>query len=125
MHNAGCLMQIFNRFGNLKNDMPTEIFAKVGQSHDLVEELAAGAELEDDVVILPGFGKVDQFGDIGVVEVAHDLHFLEDIRSLWMRHVSQSLCQVLLCMSQRTERRTQADAGRAAQVTTAMGMERG
>lgn len=88
MHNAGCLMQIFNRFGNLKNDMPTEIFAKVGQSHDLVEELAAGAELEDDVVILAGFGKVDQFGDIGVVEVAHNLHFLEDVRSLRMRHVS-------------------------------------
>jgi hypothetical protein len=47
-----------------------------------VEKLATRTKLENDVVILAGFGKVDQFHDVGVVQIAHDLDFLEDVCSL-------------------------------------------
>jgi hypothetical protein len=82
MNNAGCFMQVFNGLGHLENHVSTQIFAKVCQSHDLVEQLSARAELENDVVILPRFGKVHQLDDIGVVKIAHNLDFFQDIRSL-------------------------------------------
>lgn len=82
MNNPGCLMKVFNGFGDLFNDVSAEVLTEIGQSHDLVEELASGAKLQDDVVILSGFGEVDQLDDIGVVEVAHNLDFLKDIRTL-------------------------------------------
>lgn len=75
-------MKIFNGFGDLLNDVSAEILTEVGQSHDLMEELASGAKLQDDVVILAGFGEIDQLDDVGVVEVAHNLDFFEDIRTL-------------------------------------------
>jgi hypothetical protein len=82
MNNAGYLMQIFNGLCNLNNHVSAQIFAKVCQSHDLVEQLSTGAELENNVVVLSRFGKVHQLDDVGVVEVAHNLDFLEDVRSL-------------------------------------------
>lgn len=75
-------MQVFNGLRDLENHVSAQVFAKVCQSHDLVEQLSTGAELENNVVILPRFRKVNQLDDIGVVEVAHNLDFLEDIRSL-------------------------------------------
>jgi hypothetical protein len=62
--------------------MSAEIFAEVGESDDLMEELAARTQLQDDVVVLLGFGEVDQSDDIGMIKLTHDLDFLEDIRSL-------------------------------------------
>lgn len=82
MHHAFVLVQVFHGFRNLRNDVSTEILAEVGQPDDLMEELAARAKLQDNVVVLTGFGEVDEFDDIGMVELSHDLDFLEDVCSL-------------------------------------------
>lgn len=89
MNNAGCLMQIFNGLCNLNNHVSAQIFAKVCQSHDLVEQLSTRAEFENDVVVLSRFGKVHQLDDVWVVEVAHNLDFLEDVHSLQDRYQQQ------------------------------------
>ena len=75
-------MQILQGRRNLKNNVSRKVFAKIGKTHDLVEELAAGAELEDDVVVLTRLGEVNELDDVRVVELPHDLDFLEDVRAL-------------------------------------------
>lgn len=82
MHHAFVLVQVFHSFCHLRYYMPTEVLAEVGQPDNLMEELAAGAELEDDVVVLTGFGEVDEFDNVGMVELSHDLYLFEDVRSL-------------------------------------------
>lgn len=62
--------------------MPTEIFTKIGETNNLVEEFATRTEFEDDKVILPRFGKVHQAHNIRVVELSHNLYLLQDVRSL-------------------------------------------
>ena len=62
--------------------MTTEFLAEIGQAHDLMEELAARAQLQDDVVVLSRFGEVEKLDDIRVVELTHDLYFFQDISSL-------------------------------------------
>lgn len=62
--------------------MPTEIFTEIGQADDLVEQLATRTQLEDDEVMLAGFGKVDEANDIGMVQLSHDLNLFEDVGSL-------------------------------------------
>ena len=47
-----------------------------------MEELASRAQLENDVVVLSGLGEFDELDDVWVVELPHNLHFLEDVRSL-------------------------------------------
>jgi hypothetical protein len=47
-----------------------------------MEQFTTWAQLQDDVVVLLGFGKVDELDNVGVVQLAHDLYFLEDVRSL-------------------------------------------
>jgi hypothetical protein len=47
-----------------------------------MEEFATRTQLEDDVVILLGLAEFNKLNDVGVVEVAHNLDFFEDIRSL-------------------------------------------
>ena len=83
MHHAFVLVQVFQSFRHLRDDVSTEILAEVGQADDLMEELAARAELQDNVVVLSGFGEVDKFDDIRVVELSHDLYLFEDVRSLF------------------------------------------
>ncbi len=82
MHHAFVLVQVFHSIRDLRNDMSTEILAEVGQPDDLMEELAARAELQDNVVVLTRFGEVDEFDDIGMVQLSHDLNLLENVRSL-------------------------------------------
>ncbi len=41
------------------DDVSREILAEVGQTHNLVKELASRAKFEDNVVILSRFGEVD------------------------------------------------------------------
>jgi hypothetical protein len=60
-------VKVFNGLGDLSNHVSTEVFAKVGQSDDLVEELASRAKFENDVIVLAGLGEVDQFRDVGVI----------------------------------------------------------
>ena len=62
--------------------MSWKIFAEICKTNDLVEELASGAELEDDVVVLTGFGEFHELDDIGVIEYPHDLNFFEDVGTL-------------------------------------------
>ncbi len=62
--------------------MAREVLAEVSEPDNLVEELAAGRELQDDEVMLLRLGELDQPDDVGVIELAHDLDFFEDVRSL-------------------------------------------
>lgn len=82
MHDTCLLVQILQRLGDLDNDVSREVLAEVGQANDLVEELATRTKFEDQVVVLPRFGEVDQFDDVGVVQLAHNLHLFEDVCSL-------------------------------------------
>ncbi len=75
-------MQILQGLSDLYDDVTTQIFAEVGQSNNLMEELASWAEFKDDVVVLARFGKVDELDNIRVIQLPHDLHFFEDIGSL-------------------------------------------
>ena len=91
MHDTSILVEIFQRIRYLYNDVSREVFTKVSQTDNLVEKLATRAQLEDDVVVLPGLGEVDQVDDIRVVELAHDLNFFEDVGSLVADDVSMPL----------------------------------
>jgi hypothetical protein len=82
MDHASLFVEVLQGLRNLHNDVPREILAEVGQSDDLVEQLAAGRQLEDDVVVLPRLGKVDELDDVGVVELLHDLDFFQDVGPL-------------------------------------------
>ena len=62
--------------------MSTEVFAEVGQPNNLVEELAARAEFQNNIVVLARLGKVDQLDDVRVIYLSHDLHFFENVGSL-------------------------------------------
>ena len=67
--------------------MTTEFLAEIGQAYDLMEELAARAELQDDVVILTTFGEIKKLDDIWVVDLTHDLYFFEDVLSLFVAYL--------------------------------------
>jgi hypothetical protein len=82
MHNTSFLMQVFQRFGNLNNDVSRKVLAEVCKAYNLVEELTTWAQLQDDVVILLRLAKLHELHNIGVVQISHDLHFFEDVRSL-------------------------------------------
>lgn len=82
MHNTSFLMQILQSLRNLQNYMPRKVFTEICKTDDLVEELATGAQLQDDVVVLSRFREVDETDDVRVVELPHYLDFFEDIRSL-------------------------------------------
>lgn len=47
-----------------------------------MEELASRTEFQHDKVVLSGFGKVNEIHHVGVVQLPHNLHFLQDIGSL-------------------------------------------
>lgn len=47
-----------------------------------MEQFTARGKFKYDVVILSGFGKIDEFNDIRVIELAHNLHFFQDVCSL-------------------------------------------
>ena len=47
--------------------MTAQVFAEVGQSNDLMEELAPRAKLKDDVVILARFGEVDEPDNVRMI----------------------------------------------------------
>lgn len=82
MDNTGLFMQIFQCFGNLDDDVPRKILTEVCEANNLMEQFATRAQLEDDVIVLSGLGEVDEFYDVGVIQLAHDLHLLEDVGSL-------------------------------------------
>ena len=85
MHDALGLVEIIERLGHLDDDVSAEVLAEVGEPDDLMEELATGTELEDDVIVLRRLGELDELDDIRVVELSHDLNLLEDVRALRRR----------------------------------------
>lgn len=62
--------------------MSGQVLAEICQAYDLMEQFASWAQLEDDVVVLPRFGEVDELDNVGVIKLSHDLYFFEDICSL-------------------------------------------
>jgi len=82
MYYASLLVKILERLGHLKDDVPRELLAEVCEPDNLVEELSARRQLQYDVVILLRLGKLDEFDDVGVVQLTHDLDLLEDIGPL-------------------------------------------
>lgn len=85
MNHTLLLVQVVKGFGHLRNDMSREIFAKVGESYDLVEQLASWCQLEHDEVVFFGFEKVDETDDVGVLHLTHDLNLFENVGSLQAR----------------------------------------
>jgi len=57
-----------------------------------VEELASRAKLQDDVVVLASFNEFDELDNIWVVELSHDLDFLENIRALLVVSIGNLAC---------------------------------
>lgn len=47
-----------------------------------MEQFATWGKFENDVVILLGFGKVDELDDVGVVQLAHNLDFFQNVGPL-------------------------------------------
>lgn len=47
-----------------------------------MEQLATRAQLEYDVIVLARLGEINELDDVGMVKLAHDLYFFEDVRSL-------------------------------------------
>jgi hypothetical protein len=82
MNNTCFLMQILKCIGNLSDDVPGQVFAKIRKTDDLVEKLAARAQFKNNEIVLPRFGEVDEFNDIWVVKLPHNLNLFEDICSL-------------------------------------------
>lgn len=82
MNNALLLVQVLEGLGDLDDDVARQVLAEVGELHDLVEELAAGGQLQDDVVVLLGFGEFEKANDVGVVEFAHNRDLFEDVGAL-------------------------------------------
>jgi len=82
MYDSGLLVKIIKSFCHLHNDVPREVFAKVSQTDNLVEELAARTQLQDDEVVLSAFREIDEADNVRVVQLAHDLDFLQDVRPL-------------------------------------------
>lgn len=95
MHDALLLVEITDAVSNLHDHVARELFGKVGELDDLVEELAALHEpegvseaecrndvLEGEEIVLAGLGKVEQAHDAGVGEATHDLDLLENVGAL-------------------------------------------
>jgi len=47
--------------------MAAQLLTEVSQSNNLVEQLSSRAELEDYVIVLAGFGKIDKLDDIRMI----------------------------------------------------------
>lgn len=82
VNDAHFLVQVFKSLGYLDNHVSRKVFAEVCEAHNLMEQFATRRKLKYDVVILSGFGKIDQFNDIRVIELAHNLYFFQDVCSL-------------------------------------------
>ena len=65
---------------------------EIGELDDLVEEFASFKELEDEIIVFPRLGKVEQPDNAVVLEPAHDLHFFEYVGALLVRKDGWSAC---------------------------------
>lgn len=82
MDSAAFFVQVLEGLCDLHNDMSRQFLAEVSEADDLVEQLAAVRQLENNVVVLPRLGKFDELDDVRVVELAHDLHLFQDVGPL-------------------------------------------
>lgn len=82
MNDTLLFVQVLQSLGDLDDDVTRKVLAKVRELHDLVEELAARCQLKDNVVVLLGFGEIEEADDVGVVEFAHNRDLFEDVCAL-------------------------------------------
>lgn len=82
MDDTTFFMQIQEGFCDLSNDMTTQVFAEIGQTNDLMEQFASRAKLQDNIVVLPRFGKVDKSDNVGMIKLSHDLDLFQNVCSL-------------------------------------------
>ena len=73
------VVQMLESPGNLGDDVAAKILGKVRQSHDLMEQFAAGAQFQDKVVISLLLLEIDELDNIGMIQSAHYRHFFENI----------------------------------------------
>ena len=52
MHNAPFFVQILERLGHLHNNVPAQLLAEVCETHNLMEELSARTQFQNDEVVL-------------------------------------------------------------------------
>jgi hypothetical protein len=103
MYDAALFMEIPDPMSDLDDYVPGKVFGEVGELYDLVEQFSALAvevrghvsnlvrenkrdrdkqELENEKVMIARVDKGDELDDGFVAEIAHDLHFLEDVGAL-------------------------------------------
>jgi hypothetical protein len=75
-------MEILDGFGDLDDDVTAEVFTEIGQAHNLMEQLAPWTQFQNDIIVLARLGEFDQFDNIGVIELSHDLDLFQDVRAL-------------------------------------------
>jgi hypothetical protein len=75
-------MEILDGFCDLDDDVTAEVFTEIGQAHNLMEQLAPWTQFQYDIIVLARFGEFDQFDNIGVIELSHDLDLFQDVRAL-------------------------------------------
>lgn len=84
MNYTSDFMKVFQGLRNLYYHVTAQILAEVCQPHNLMEQLPSGAKFQDNVIILSRLGKVNQLDNVWVINLAHNLDFLENIGSLRM-----------------------------------------
>lgn len=82
VNDALLFMEVLEGLGHLDNDMSRKLFAKICETNNLVEQLTTRGELENNVVIRLGFRKVDELDDVGMIELAHNLHLFQNVCAL-------------------------------------------
>lgn len=82
MNNSRGFVKVLNRIGHLANDMSAEIFAEVRQPHDLMEQFTTRAKFKNNVIVLLRLREVNQFDNIRMFEIAHNLDLFKNVRTL-------------------------------------------
>ena len=82
MDDSFIFVEVLQCLSNLKNHVAAQVFAEVRQSYNLMKEFSSGTEFQDDVVVLARFGEADKLDDVWMIELSHNLYFLQDIGSL-------------------------------------------
>jgi hypothetical protein len=82
MNYTAFFVHMSNGIGNLFDDVPTEVFTKVGHTYDTVEKFSTIAQFQYEKVVFIGFGERDELYDILMLYTSHDLNFFENVCSL-------------------------------------------
>lgn len=75
-------MKILDGFGDLDDNVTAEVFTEIGQAHNLMEQFAPWTQFQNDIVVLARLGEFDEFDNIRVIELSHNLDLFQDVRAL-------------------------------------------